>query len=598
MRLPALGDAVESLPWLSPCAASLAALARTPTLATWLQVRSDPGAVLLILRQAGADLDTPGRSFFPLLLRDPAVAEGAAAYLENAPPCFVDWGRSPARPIHEAGIAFARLASRLAERTGQCDPDRAWVAGLLAPLGWLAVCALDPARVEACLADPALVRCGAETQRRHWGLDQAALGRRLVRRWRMPAWLAGVTGRLGLSADAALTLGADPGLFRILQLSVALVQRLDASGLVPLNVVPSELAAALGLPAEEAQVLEREAATRSEPNEPALAWESPAGLPLLTDLLRLAAENRRLRGSASPARLETELDELHQALEHQCAGEAERLQARKLAALAEFAAGAGHEINNPLAVISGQAQYLLGQLRVRSQGAGVRGPESGVDGRPEQTGLLTPDPCHQTPGWERALKAIVDQAQRIHGILRDLWQFARPPEPTRQAVDLAGLVQEVSASLSEYAAQRRVQLRFDRPVPGNGSCGRSHLLTVQGDPGQLRTALACLLRNAIEAAPTEGWASIRLELTAADRVDVLVEDSGTPPGLHQREHLFDPFYSGRPAGRGRGLGLPMAWRLARAHGGDVRFVGVADQPTRFVLTLPCDAGKNGATHPG
>ena len=54
----------------------------------------------------------------------------------------------------------------------------------------------------------------------------------------------------------------------------------------------------------------------------------------------------------------------------------------------------------------------------------------------------------------------------------------------------------------------------------------------------------------------------------------------------EREHLFDPFYSGRKAGRGRGLGLPTAWRLARQHGGDVRFAGA--EPTRFVLTLPAE----------
>jgi signal transduction histidine kinase len=50
--------------------------------------------------------------------------------------------------------------------------------------------------------------------------------------------------------------------------------------------------------------------------------------------------------------------------------------------------------------------------------------------------------------------------------------------------------------------------------------------------------------------------------------------------------MFDPFFSGRSAGRGRGLGLPTAWRLAREHGGDVRHVPHPDGPTRFVLALP------------
>src|SRR5207247_8449903 len=69
-------------------------------------------------------------------------------------------------------------------------------------------------------------------------------------------------------------------------------------------------------------------------------------------------------------------------------------------------------------------------------------------------------------------------------------------------------------------------------------------------------------------------------------IELIVEDSGPGPDAHQREHMFDPFYSGRKAGRGRGLGLSIAWRLARQLGGDVRFDEVPGSPTRFVLTLP------------
>src|SRR5262249_43626310 len=113
---------------------------------------------------------------------------------------------------------------------------------------------------------------------------------------------------------------------------------------------------------------------------------------------------------------------------------------------------------------------------------------------------------------------------------------------------------------------------------------------LEADPSQIRTALACLLRNAIEAAPSgpnpAGWASIRLASPNEEQVEIVVEDNGPGPAAVEREHLFDPFFSGRPAGRGRGLGLPTAWRLARQHGGDVRFSRPADGPTRFILTLP------------
>jgi signal transduction histidine kinase len=125
--------------------------------------------------------------------------------------------------------------------------------------------------------------------------------------------------------------------------------------------------------------------------------------------------------------------------------------------------------------------------------------------------------------------------------------------------------------------------------PENGS-----LVAVQADPAQVRLALLSLLRNAIEAAPADGWVTIQVEAPAHEPVRVIVEDNG--PGLSpgQREHLFDPVYSGRQAGRGRGLGLPTAWRLARAHGGDVQYVASADGPTRFVLSLPSTSSLNGS----
>ena len=73
----------------------------------------------------------------------------------------------------------------------------------------------------------------------------------------------------------------------------------------------------------------------------------------------------------------------------------------------------------------------------------------------------------------------------------------------------------------------------------------------------------------------------------ADRIEVFVEDSGPGPSPEQRPHLFDPFYSGRNAGRGRGLGLPVAWRLARQQGGDLHLeTARPGVPTRFVLVLP------------
>jgi signal transduction histidine kinase len=109
---------------------------------------------------------------------------------------------------------------------------------------------------------------------------------------------------------------------------------------------------------------------------------------------------------------------------------------------------------------------------------------------------------------------------------------------------------------------------------------------VVADAAQLRIALTCLVRNAIEAAGPDGWAVVRLGPQQPGQVEVVVEDSGPELPPAQRNHLFDPFFSGRSAGRGAGLALPTAWSLARQQGGDVFLASQPGEPTRFVLRLP------------
>jgi signal transduction histidine kinase len=109
---------------------------------------------------------------------------------------------------------------------------------------------------------------------------------------------------------------------------------------------------------------------------------------------------------------------------------------------------------------------------------------------------------------------------------------------------------------------------------------------LQADREQIFRALSALLRNAIEAAPEGGWAGVSIETEHPNTVHFVVEDSGPGPNSDHRDRIFDPFFSGRDAGRGRGLGLPIAWRLARLHDGDVFLADRNGGPTCFILSLP------------
>lgn len=560
-RTTALVEATTHLPWLAPSAASLAALGRLPTPSLWAQLCRDPGSVLLLVRQSflavrlGGEPPLAPSPVLDALLQHPNLLDDILSHLRQLPSGVIDWNQAPARGVYQTALTCAHLAQALAQQTAVCLPDKAWICGLLAPLGYLALCAVDPSAVATLTETAVLPPDWAAAQRWHWGLDQASLARRLARRWELPGWLTAVVGHLALPEALARTFGAEAGLFHVTRTAIGLAQdKGQQLGLLDPALARAS-AAALGLtPA----LLEGEwvvaACIRAETEAAEQTWEDPYAQPLLCDLLAVAAECRRQKAMPAPQDLEEESDRLHQALEEEIRGEAARLQANKLEALAEFAAGAGHEINNPLAVISGQAQLLLSH---------------------ENT-WFAPE---AQPQVRKALQAVVAQTRRMHGLLRDLMQFARPPAPCLGWVDLPTLLGEVAGSLHELAGQRKVRVEINCPL---------ERFNAWIDSEQIRVALSCLLRNAIEAVPADGWVRLNLKAPVAGRaVEVLVEDSGPGPDPAQRAHLFDPFYSGRSAGRGRGLGLPVAWRLARQHGGDVRLEpAVPHQPTRFVLSLP------------
>ncbi len=547
----ALADAVLDLPGLSPAAASLAALALERDVGS--AVRRDPGAVLYLARQR-----ISFESFdFPAQILDDSFLLAALELVEHGRLPFVDWRRPGADRVWRTSQMTAAVAEALAQKVG-VSTVQAFAGGQLAALGWMGVCAAAPDRILEFL--DALDRRQPDWQVAAWGLDHAALTRRLVRSWRLPTWLADVVGHLDWDVDLVARTGADARLVAVVQLSVLATQQTGVSLGLAVGATMSALLERLQLTEETVAALVAQTKTIST----IPPFDSPTTQPLLADILRLTLNNRQRYEKAWIDQLNRDIDRLQFALSQQIADEDQRLAKQKLSSLAEFAGGAGHEINNPLAVISGQAQYILKQMQWAEE-------------------LLLEDP---TPAavleaiktkLTKPLQMIVGQSQKIHHVIIDLMQFARPPAPRPLVVPVAKLVAEAAAAARGLAEERHVRLVCPEAP--------SHL-AVSVDAGQIRLALSNLLRNALEAAPAEGWASLRVQREPNGDVAFAVEDNG--PGLadHQHEHLFDPFYSGRSAGRGRGLGLSTAWRLARQHGGDVRLDKNAQGVTRFLLILP------------
>jgi hypothetical protein len=110
---------------------------------------------------------------------------------------------------------------------------------------------------------------------------------------------------------------------------------------------------------------------------------------------------------------------------------------------------------------------------------------------------------------------------------------------------------------------------------------------VQGDALQLAVAITALIVNSTEAIGNDGAIEIRLEAIDADGM-AAIEVADTGPGISAevRCHLFDPFYSGREAGRGLGFGLSKCWRIVTDHGGTIVVDDSNSQGAKITLRLP------------
>src|SRR5206468_2805596 len=102
----------------------------------WDDVRGDPAGVLLLLRHTPADISG---TVLAACLRSADALQTALPLL--AGPGFIDWHDPGLFSVYTVAKRQATLAQLLAGHVAGCDPDRAWIGGLLAPLGWLAVCA-------------------------------------------------------------------------------------------------------------------------------------------------------------------------------------------------------------------------------------------------------------------------------------------------------------------------------------------------------------------------------------------------------------------------------------------------------------------------
>lgn len=226
------------------------------------------------------------------------------------------------------------------------------------------------------------------------------------------------------------------------------------------------------------------------------------------------------------------------------------MESAKLATLGEMSAGIAHEINNPLAVMMGRADMMIGELK---------------------KGTVTPDLLINN------LEKIVKGSERIAKIVKGLKTFSRNGDKDEfQSVKVDTMVQDVLDFTREKFKHNSIELRVNIETDLSIDCRST----------QIEQVLLNLLSNSFDAiaGSPEPWILVEGKVEG-DIVAIAVTDSG--PGIDQKliSKIMQPFYTTKEVGKGTGLGLSISLGIVKSHQGEFFYDGNSKN-TRFVIRVP------------
>ncbi|MCX6646762.1 MAG: ATP-binding protein, partial [bacterium] len=219
-------------------------------------------------------------------------------------------------------------------------------------------------------------------------------------------------------------------------------------------------------------------------------------------------------------------------------------QSEKLATLGQMAAGIAHEVNNPLAGVSGFLQVMASRL-----------PEES----PERS----------------AMQAALANINRASGTIKDLLKFAR-----------LGPAQKRPTKLNEVIGESLVFVKFQKEHEGVNIVKdfRDDLPEVVIDPDQMRQVFTNLVLNALQAMGNEGKLTVSTVSTNGV-VRTYIDDTGSGIPEENFELIFEPWFTTKQA-KGTGLGLVNCEKIVNEHGGTLAFSSTSGEGTTFIVDLP------------
>ncbi len=230
------------------------------------------------------------------------------------------------------------------------------------------------------------------------------------------------------------------------------------------------------------------------------------------------------------------------------------LQTQKLAAIGELAAGISHEINNPLAIIRQEAEWLTELLKAaRFQDAA------------------------QLAEFRESLAEIVQAVERARDVTSKVLDLARERQPVIQKVEVNRILEDMARLVEQEAKKRGIVI--ERHLAPD-------LPPLESDGPLLRQAVLNLLTNAYQAMEGEGQIIITSSWAGPDHVKIAIRDTGPGIPAEVLGKIFTPFFTTKPPGTGTGLGLTITQAIIHKLGGIITVASTPKQGTTFTIVLP------------
>jgi len=290
---------------------------------------------------------------------------------------------------------------------------------------------------------------------------------------------------------------------------------------------------------------------------------------------QLEVQNELLK--STNAELQTTLEELREA-------GVQLVQAERLAAVGELAAGLAHEVNNPMNFATNALRTLRGYVEdvcsVTEMVASIDWSDrDALDAHVRELEKLKErlefdDVTDSLGELVEIVTQGLDRTQRLVGDLRD---FASPGDDRRIDVDLARGLQTTAQLVKHVLREAGVELQMEVP---------EGLPFVEGDGRALNQVFLNLLKNAAEALHGRGGVVCVSARSEGDSVLVQVRDDGPGIAAELLPRLFEPFFSTKAAGRGTGLGLSISRRVVADHGGTIEVNSEPGEGATFLVRLP------------